>query len=74
MTLTMHFDGIQHVVIASVCSDDFSRLRSLRAGEAIFPLFFIVRSSPNQFAKACIFFKENTVYQRTHSLDKFVHV
>ncbi|MFO0795249.1 MAG: hypothetical protein U0586_14455 [Candidatus Brocadiaceae bacterium] len=31
MTLTMHFDGTQHVVIASVCSDDFSRLGSLRA-------------------------------------------
>ncbi|MFO0793544.1 MAG: hypothetical protein U0586_05715 [Candidatus Brocadiaceae bacterium] len=31
MTLTMHFNGTQHIVIASVCSDDFSRLGSLRA-------------------------------------------
>ncbi|MFO0795467.1 MAG: hypothetical protein U0586_15550 [Candidatus Brocadiaceae bacterium] len=31
MTLTTHCDGIQNVVVASVCSDDFSRLRSLRA-------------------------------------------
>ncbi|MFO0794449.1 MAG: hypothetical protein U0586_10350 [Candidatus Brocadiaceae bacterium] len=31
MTLAMHFNGTQHVVIASVCSDDFSRPGSLRA-------------------------------------------
>ncbi|MFO0795306.1 MAG: hypothetical protein U0586_14745 [Candidatus Brocadiaceae bacterium] len=31
MTLTMYFDGTRHVVIASVCSDDFSRPGSLRA-------------------------------------------
>src|SRR5574337_86003 len=31
MTLTMYFDGTQHVVIVSVCSDDFSRPGSLRA-------------------------------------------
>ncbi|MFO0793669.1 MAG: hypothetical protein U0586_06370 [Candidatus Brocadiaceae bacterium] len=34
MTLTMLFDGTQHVVIASVCSDDFSRLGSLRGGRS----------------------------------------
>ncbi|MFO0793212.1 MAG: hypothetical protein U0586_04025 [Candidatus Brocadiaceae bacterium] len=38
MTLTMHFDGTQHVVIASVCSDDFSRPGSLRAERSnLFP-------------------------------------
>ncbi|MFO0795188.1 MAG: hypothetical protein U0586_14145 [Candidatus Brocadiaceae bacterium] len=31
MTLTMYFDGTQHIVIASVCSDDLSRPGSLRA-------------------------------------------
>ncbi|MFO0794479.1 MAG: hypothetical protein U0586_10510 [Candidatus Brocadiaceae bacterium] len=34
MTLTMHFDGTQHVVIASICSGDFSRLGSLRAKQS----------------------------------------
>ncbi|MFO0795252.1 MAG: hypothetical protein U0586_14470 [Candidatus Brocadiaceae bacterium] len=32
MTLTMHFDGTHQVVIASVCSDDFSRLVVCRLG------------------------------------------
>ncbi|MFO0793196.1 MAG: hypothetical protein U0586_03945 [Candidatus Brocadiaceae bacterium] len=27
----MHLDSARHIVIASVCSDDFSRLGSLRA-------------------------------------------
>ncbi|MFO0792764.1 MAG: hypothetical protein U0586_01750 [Candidatus Brocadiaceae bacterium] len=49
MTLTMLFDGTQHVVIASVCSDDFSRLGSLRAERSnlslINKLHLLIRST-----------------------------
>ncbi|MFO0795141.1 MAG: hypothetical protein U0586_13905 [Candidatus Brocadiaceae bacterium] len=39
MTLTVHFDDAQHIIIASVCSDDFSRLGSLRAERSnLFPI------------------------------------
>ncbi|MFO0793014.1 MAG: hypothetical protein U0586_03015 [Candidatus Brocadiaceae bacterium] len=34
---SIHFDGAQHVVIASVCSDDLSRLGHCERSEAIFP-------------------------------------
>ncbi|MFO0794384.1 MAG: hypothetical protein U0586_10020 [Candidatus Brocadiaceae bacterium] len=49
MTLTMHFDGTRYVVIASVCSDDFSRLGSLRAERSnlslINKLHLLIRST-----------------------------
>ncbi|MFO0795162.1 MAG: hypothetical protein U0586_14015 [Candidatus Brocadiaceae bacterium] len=49
MTLTMYFDGTQHVVIASVCSDDLSRPGSLRAERSnlslINKLHLLIRST-----------------------------
>ncbi|MFO0792885.1 MAG: hypothetical protein U0586_02360 [Candidatus Brocadiaceae bacterium] len=51
MTITMHFDSVRHVVIASVCSDDFSRLGSLRAERSnlslINKLYLLTRSKWN---------------------------
>ncbi|MFO0793191.1 MAG: hypothetical protein U0586_03920 [Candidatus Brocadiaceae bacterium] len=44
----MYFDSTQHIVIASVCSDDFSRLGSLRAERSnlslINKLYLLIRS------------------------------
>ncbi|MFO0795373.1 MAG: hypothetical protein U0586_15080 [Candidatus Brocadiaceae bacterium] len=56
MTLIMHFDSTQHVVIASVCSDDFSRPGSLRAERSNLSLINKLHLIFDRFCHLSIFF------------------
>ncbi|MFO0793746.1 MAG: hypothetical protein U0586_06760 [Candidatus Brocadiaceae bacterium] len=73
MTLITHFDGAQHVVIASVCSDDFSRLVSLRAERSNLSLInkphLLIRGKRDcEILTKKNFYHDNTIYPSPLSL------